>query len=945
MRKQYLLFVICGLLCQRLFAVQATQEPLIVTQSDGTKLELYLHGNEFAHYYATKDGVPMERNTAGDYVVSLPAKRKALGAKMPEAVQATFPLQGKVRSIAILVNYTDVQFVTPNAKAAFTALLNEEGYAVNGGTGSAKDYFKACSNGLFNPQFDVYGPYTLSHDQAYYGANTATSSSAHAREMITEACLLAEKDGVDFSIYDEDGNGVVDNIFVYYAGYNEAEHGGENTVWPHRSAIYNGPTVSGKQIYDYACTSELRGNSEAVMCGIGTFCHEFSHVLGLPDLYVTTENENGGNTYTVGSWDIMSSGNYNNEGRTPPAYSAFERFMLGWLAPKQLTIPNNYTLEPIETGNTAYLIAQGTHNLNAAAPNPAEYFLVENRQYVGWDAGKGAIPGVGLLITHITYNATTYSNNTFNNSRPLGYDIVEAYSKNPTASSASDTYPGTAGVTAFLPQLNAGLVLNEQLLSGIKELSDGSVMFHYGLEDGTGFTFSPNTLETMVSTYDNRVIEYGVQEFEINGAGLTTDSVVLSVSSSFFEIGIDGVWQGVGSSYMEKVEADRTYHRTVQIRHTPRRQSCTAISGTFRVATTDGLMLNQLSLSGQAPRPTYITQVQALEATEITPYSFVANWEVQQDAEYYYLTLYKLYDEPSAIVQSFEKFTSYAAIELENWSSNFINQVTGEVGDGQYALAFRKTGDRVTSEVYPYPISGVSFWLSNTYIPVDGQTTGGVFVLEARSENGDWEIVDDNIRILRTTRNVIKTFDFAEDAGYVQFRLTYEHIGATGGAVIDAFKARMSKRIEYVYKGNEQKIFNDRAQISQSLHLNGLQSATTYYYQLQCGEEKGCNTHTTSLGNTIQVTTPWGVESDRQFTVVHVAENGLFAFLPVASDGTMSIQIYHSDGRLICSVSVPNRENSVQLPTDALQHGVLYLAKYSTESKMNRKDLWAKFIY
>lgn len=942
MRKLNLLLLLLGIGSLRLFAVQATQTPLIVTQPDGTQLELYLHGNEYSHYYATKDGIRMERNADGVFHAIDMKVRKLPKANIPQATQATFPLRGRVRSIAILVNFADVAFVTPNANAAFTALLNAEGYSVNGGTGSARDYFVASSNGQFQPQFDVYGPYTLSREQAYYGGNSSTSSSVHAREMITEACILAERNGVDFTLYDEDNNGVVDNIFVYYAGYNEAEHGGENTVWPHRSAIYNGPTVSGKQIYDYACTSELRGNNGTVMCGIGTFCHEFSHVLGLPDLYVTTENDN---TYTVGTWDIMSNGNYNNNGRTPPSYSAFERFMLGWLTPEQLSVTNNYTLEPIEIVNKAYLIAERQHNLSASSPNPSEYFLLENRQPAGWDAGKDALPGHGLLVTHITYNAVTYNNNTFNNSRPLGFDIVEAYSRNPTSSSASDPYPGSAGVTACVPQLNNGTMLNEQLLSNITELSDYSVIFHYGMEDGTGFSFTPTTLETMVSSFDSYIRDYGVQEFEIHGVGITTDSVDLTVSSSFFELGIDGQWLGAGCSYRDKVKEDQTYYRRVQVRHRPRRQNCTAIAGTFRVATTDGLMLNQLSLSGLAPRPTYIGQVTALEATDVTPYSFVANWGVQQDAETYYLTLYRLFDEASEMLQSFEKFSSYADIQTEGWSTNFLNVITSEVSDGQYALGLRTTGNTVTTEAYQYPVSAISFWLSNTYIPIEGQETGGRIQLEARTEDGEWNVINDNIPILRTTRNVTKTFEFSEDLGYVQFRLTYEHVGGNGMAVIDAFKVYISKRIEYLYKGKDFAIANDAVQSVQSQQINGLQSATTYYYQMQSGENKGCEEHISELSQPIELTTPWGIEDERQFSVVHSGEDVLMAYLPSAAVGGKKIYVYSTDGHLIYSVDLSNGISSIQLPTAQLQRGNLYLAKYCSESKMKRKDLWAKFIY
>ena len=151
-------------------------------------------------------------------------------------------------------------------------------------------------------------------------------------------------------------------LFIYYAGYNEAEHGPANTIWPHRWAVYPAAlypsgsnyagtvasvTFNGKRVFDYACTSELRGASGSNMCGVGTFCHEFGHVLGLPDYYDTTGSQN-----TLNSWDIMDAGNYNNLGRTPPTYSVYDRFFLGYLIPEQESATANLTLNPIYQGKT-----------------------------------------------------------------------------------------------------------------------------------------------------------------------------------------------------------------------------------------------------------------------------------------------------------------------------------------------------------------------------------------------------------------------------------------------------------------------------------------------------------------------------------------------------------------------------------------------------------------
>jgi len=324
--------------------------------------------------------------------------------------------------LVILVNFSDKDFITANPQTAFTDLLNQEGYSANGGTGSARDYFHDASNGLFNPQFDVAGPYTLPHNFAFYGENDTDDQDKNPRQMVIDACVLADASGVDFAQYDTDNDGYVDNIFIYYAGYNEAENAPANTIWPHRWSLSNYNTkFDGKIIFDYACTSELRGKSGSNMCGIGTFCHEFGHVLGLVDYYAT----NNSTHHTLSYWNIMDAGAYLNLGRTPPTYSAYDRFYLNWLIPIELKTKQEVTLDALTESNKSYIITQnGNHNLNGSNPDPTEFFTLENRQPKGWDT---YLPGHGLIITRINYNASTWSSNTPNNDPlAMGVYIIEA---------------------------------------------------------------------------------------------------------------------------------------------------------------------------------------------------------------------------------------------------------------------------------------------------------------------------------------------------------------------------------------------------------------------------------------------------------------------------------------------------------------------------------------
>ncbi|MDP4239337.1 MAG: M6 family metalloprotease domain-containing protein, partial [Bacteroidota bacterium] len=390
-----ILFLASTFFSTTLFAIKATPYPINIIQPDGTELTVRLHGDEYFNYETTLDGYALVRDAEG---ILTYAKADADGNLISTAVRATniekrsakekqfiqnlksnldlsllrratrvsraksastrqksYPLKGTPKSLVILVSFQDKSFVTTDPQTAFTNLLNQKGYSTNGGTGSATDYFHDSSMGVFNPQFDVVGPYTLPQPMAYYGGNNASGNDVNPRQMVIDACTKASQAGVDFSQYDTDKDGVVDNVFIYYAGYNEAEGGPKNSIWPQRwtladlSTIFNGVSVS-----DYACTSELRGNSGSTMCGIGTFCHEFGHVLGLPDYYVTS----GTDHHTLSEWDIMDYGPYLNNGRTPPSYSAWDRFFLNWLTPTELKVGGNYSLDTLATSNKAYLITQ-----------------------------------------------------------------------------------------------------------------------------------------------------------------------------------------------------------------------------------------------------------------------------------------------------------------------------------------------------------------------------------------------------------------------------------------------------------------------------------------------------------------------------------------------------------------------------------------------------------
>ncbi len=433
-RKQLHVFllsiVISVVFCAQLYAVPASPKIVKAKQKDGSTLAIRIQGDEFFNWKTTEDGYPVVEKegyfyyanytASGAYTVSQERvmkngkivrpssaiKKANISAFAPRVTKAqraqraggndvmtnTFPNEGDVRSLVILVDYYDVKFTVENPNQAFTNQLNQEGYSVEGATGSARDYFLANSGGKFKGQFDVRGPYTLSQPQRYYGANSPTNGGdLRPSEMIEEAVKLAYNDGVDFSEYDLNNDGYVDNIFVYYAGRSEAEGGGSDCVWPHKWNTIGQPTYNGKIVDVYACSSELRGSiaEEPIIAGIGTFCHEFSHVFGLADHY-DTNGAVDGETYGLGAYDIMTSGNYNNDGNTPPLHNALERMMIGWVEPIELEKAQSVTLEPINNG-TVYKMSTDIEG---------EFFLFENRNraHSVWDF---YIPGEGMLITHV----------------------------------------------------------------------------------------------------------------------------------------------------------------------------------------------------------------------------------------------------------------------------------------------------------------------------------------------------------------------------------------------------------------------------------------------------------------------------------------------------------------------------------------------------------------
>ena len=470
---------------------------------DGTEVRAELRGDEHFHYWRSADGKEyVESGQDGVYKLidkdAFRAKTRKVGRSMTRAMEsAKSKLPESVlisdkthKGLIILVDYPDtdengnrtLKFRDNHTKEFYKWITNtktsvmpsvegqkliDAGYA-----GSVSDYFYTQSNGKFNIQFDVVGPYTLSQKQEFYGHNSGGSNpqdSYGAREMVIEACELAATDpDVDFARYDWDNDDVLDLVYVIYAGLGEAFGGEDNSVWPQSfdftyvegeragtlatSYKFNGIEHSllfgGKNLNRCACSSEIEKDEitrELTGGAIGTICHEFSHCLGLMDHYVMNDpngNDDSKAMYALWEWDLMAHGSYNGGGKMPAGYNSFEKAYLGWRDPIEVDEVGSVKvsgLRPYSENGHAYKVKNHA--------NENEYYLIENRQKTGWDK---ALPGSGVLITYMAYDEGIYNDNNINNANDrLRFKVIPADNKDTRDTKEGDTYPYSTFFSIF----------------------------------------------------------------------------------------------------------------------------------------------------------------------------------------------------------------------------------------------------------------------------------------------------------------------------------------------------------------------------------------------------------------------------------------------------------------------------------------------------------------
>lgn len=401
------------------------------------------------------------------------------------------PLIGEYRQLVILASFSDKTFKDEDPLEVWDKIFNQEDFREQPFYGSVHDYFFDQSYGKFSLHFDLYhvkldknssiyrsSDFKYEKDDQWYADDTGCG-------LLLTHLLDAMKDQVeDWSVYDWNSDGFVDQVFILFAGKGQNDGGGSNSIWPNQWNLTEmgeepyfkewghpydlSDTGWNLQVDNYGCFGELTAKGNYAF---GTLCHEYGHCLGLPDFYY------GSSSQVVGTWDVMDYGNNNLGGYCPPGYSAHERMVLGWLDVQELTEPTSLSdIKPLGEGGEAYLIRNdGYEN---------EYYIVENRQQTGWDQ---SLPGSGVVVFHIDYDEEVWENGVPNSSTLKRYSIIPANNRSSVYSSSTWPYPfqlndaltNTSAPKASLihPNINGEKLMSKPITA--MSITDGLASFDF----------------------------------------------------------------------------------------------------------------------------------------------------------------------------------------------------------------------------------------------------------------------------------------------------------------------------------------------------------------------------------------------------------------------------------------------------------------------------------
>lgn len=887
-------------------AVPAKPGVVEYRMSDGSTVSVTIHGDEFSSYYMTSDGYVLLPDSRGDlcyatlkgsdialstvkaatrsgrtiadtrFIESIDrtgvlqamtqrdsqtrsAARAARRAAQNEAKEVelitSYPTIGSPSALILLVEFADVHFQTPNPQESFNQLINQKGYSHNGATGSALDYYIDNSHGLFTPDFQVYGPVRLDNNESHYGAQEGQSYDRQAWSMVTEGCrkLHEQHPELDFSQFDNDGDGFVDNVFVFYAGYGQNNGAPAWTIWPHAANVYTyygcKEEYNGVLLGNYACTNELLGTSGTVRTGIGTFVHEFNHILGLPDLYST----NNSGAFTPGTYEVMDQGPYNNSGNTPPYMCAYDRQSVGWLKVRELSGPETVTLNSINSNEA----------LRINTEKKEEYFLLENRQKTGWDSH---IEGHGMLVWHIDYEPSAWANNSVNNNKSHMYvDIVEADNVPTAATRSGDPFPGTTFVTSFtstsVPAMRTWIGVDPNMpLTDIRE-TDGIITFKV-LGGGDRIDAVKATDATNVTATSFTANWEGRPEIPTYEVDLCVGLEIIPFRTVTVKTGHSYTFTGLNPSTL--------YHYTVR-----------AVDG-------DKKSLDSNDIKVTTAEPTFdMLPATALPATEVYGTQFTANWEALADAESYEIDVYsKDIIDPVVTTVDFTKVGD--DLIPEDWYSNCTStdSRSGYFGKARPSLKMAQTGAQISSPVSTDDVNFLRFWYRG-----NNSTENASIIIDGLKDMA-WQNIHTINPIISTAGQTVEIggdSDINMPVGIKSVRILFRTTD-TSSLNIDDIEIGCGGAYVPVYV-NPYDHYNVGATTMTT--IEGLTPSTTYYYIV-----RGVNDDLRSLpSKEISVTTNQSTEIS---LIASDSESGI-TLIPTA-DGVQVTNAGNTDATISCTL-------------------------------------------
>ena len=736
LKRATLAILLAVFLQQGVMAIPADPQPKTVRQPGGTTLTVLMRGDEHGHVLLSEDGFPLIYNTskrqfefarlsknklvASGISASNPNQRNAqakayvasadrqqmlkasltAGMARPKVRRtytepngythpmiSNFPTMGHMKTLCLLIQFSDVKFSSiSNPQEFYTNLLNQKGFTYsNGANGSVRDFYNDASMGMFDPEWDVVGPITLSNAATYYGTDSP-SQDAHMGEAVKEAVEKAHDMGVDFSQYDYDNDGVVDNIAIIYAGYGEADDpNGKEFIWPHAANMEENWGISiaedGKKISHYFCSNEVRYNSDAnvkVPTGIGTVVHEFGHVLGLPDLYDVSYNMVSSMLqYGLYYWDTMAAGSYSNNMNTPPTFSSYERMVLGWMKPQDVSAD-------IDSIACLPNLAESNKALRVKVPGTdSEYFMLEYRQQKGWDK---YIYDHGLLVWHIDEVDSLWKRNTINiDPTHQHVDLVEVTGKQDN-NPINDALPGTNGITSL-----ALTAWNGSLVPDLDDVSEADDTVKVLFSPSNFLLAPPQEVKATVLTDSTLTWAWGpvgdassylVRTYMLNDDGTETnaDTTVVKVGEPT-------------SLSLPTVEPDTEYGIDV-----------TARRGSYASAATKGTA-RTLVLPFAKRRPSGVT------VADLSASGFTAHWNALDDADSYELTLSSLAYGSNLVSKSYD-FSGRADGMPALWQTNSDSYfaVKGYYGNASPSLRLATDSAYLQVAFGESITDSISFW-------------------------------------------------------------------------------------------------------------------------------------------------------------------------------------------------------------------------------------------